>query len=99
MTDWRPMARKALKDYPKAKRRNGEDDQAVIKAVEFALKMQDAYPNAHDADNYAGKFLLDGLTKAGVIVDDDMAHIRLHIGCDYDKANPRTVITIREAVQ
>lgn len=50
----------------------------------------------HDADNYAGKFVLDGLTKACVIVDDDMAHIRLHVAGDYDKREPRTVITVRE---
>lgn len=50
----------------------------------------------HDADNYSGKFLLDGLTKAGVIVDDDLAHIRTHIAGDYDKREPRTVITVRE---
>ena len=56
------------------------------------------FPTAmrHDADNYAGKFLLDGLTKAGVIVDDDLAHIRTHIAGDYDKREPRTVITVRE---
>ena len=50
----------------------------------------------HDADNYSGKFLLDGLTKAGVIVDDDLAHIRTHIAGDYDKREPRTVITVKE---
>lgn len=50
----------------------------------------------HDADNYAGKLLLDGLTRAGVIVDDDMAHIRLHIAGSYDRREPRTVITVRE---
>lgn len=50
----------------------------------------------HDADNYCGKFLLDGLTKAKVIVDDSMDHIRLHIGGDVDRKEPRTVITIKE---
>lgn len=52
----------------------------------------------HDADNYCGKFLLDGLTKARVIADDSMDHIRLHIAGGYDKARPRTVITVREYV-
>lgn len=50
----------------------------------------------HDADNYCGKFLLDGLTKAGIIADDDMKHITLTIKGEYDKANPRTVIEVTE---
>ena len=48
----------------------------------------------HDADNYAGKYLLDGLTKAGVIVDDDLKHITTTIVGEYDKANPRTEILV-----
>ena len=30
----------------------------------------------HDPDNYAGKLLLDGLKKAGIIKDDDFKHQR-----------------------
>lgn len=47
-----------------------------------------------DADNYSGKFLLDGLTKAGVIADDDLAHISVNIKGAYDKENPRTEIIV-----
>lgn len=49
-----------------------------------------------DADNYAGKYLLDGLTKAGVIVDDDLQHISTRIIGSYDKNNPRTEIRVEE---
>lgn len=49
-----------------------------------------------DSDNFAGKFLLDGLTKAGVIADDDFAHIRLVLAGAYDKNNPHTEIKIIE---
>ena len=50
----------------------------------------------HDADNYSGKLFMDGLTKAGVIVDDDMDHIKVEIAGGYDKRYPRTEITIEE---
>lgn len=50
----------------------------------------------HDPDNYSGKFLLDGLTLAGVIADDSFGCITLSVGGAYDKTNPRTVITVRE---
>ncbi len=50
----------------------------------------------HDADNYCGKFLLDGLTKAGVIADDDFNHITLTVKGGYDKNDPRTEIEVEE---
>lgn len=50
----------------------------------------------HDPDNYAGKFLLDGLTKAKVIMDDDFAHIELLTAGGVDKEHPRTEIEITE---
>ena len=49
-----------------------------------------------DPDNYSGKFLLDGLTKAGVIMDDCFDRINLILKGDYDKENPRTEIEIEE---
>lgn len=56
------------------------------------------FPTAarHDPDNYAGKFLLDGLTKAGVIEDDSFTHITLAVAGAVDRKEPRTIITVRE---
>ena len=49
-----------------------------------------------DPDNYCGKLMLDGLTKAGVIVDDSFQHITLAVGGAVDQRQPRTVITVTE---
>lgn len=51
----------------------------------------------HDADNYC-KFLLDGLVSAGVIADDDFAHVAYFVRGGVDKDNPRTEVLI-DAVQ
>jgi len=57
------------------------------------------FPTAarHDADNYAGKYLLDGLTRGGVIVDDDLKHISTTIRGEIDRERPRTEIEVRDA--
>ena len=53
-----------------------------------------------DPDNYAGKLILDGLTKAGVIADDDFDHITLEIKKGgVDKENPRTEVEITKGAE
>lgn len=49
----------------------------------------------HDNDNNSPKFILDGLTESGLIVDDDSEHVNpLILECYVDKENPRTEIYI-----
>ena len=49
----------------------------------------------HDVDNQVPKFILDGFTESGFIVDDDEKHLHsLTIKTGYDKNNPRTEIEI-----
>ncbi|WP_125140599.1 RusA family crossover junction endodeoxyribonuclease [Clostridium transplantifaecale] len=49
----------------------------------------------HDIDNSCPKFILDGLSESGLIVDDDSSHITsLTMECYVDKSNPRTEIEI-----
>lgn len=48
----------------------------------------------HDPDNYAGKMLLDGLTAAGVLADDDFGHIFLVLHGHVDAKRPRTEVTV-----
>lgn len=49
-----------------------------------------------DPDNYSGKFLLDGLTKAGIIADDSFNHITLRLEAYCDPDRPRTEIIVEE---
>lgn len=49
----------------------------------------------HDTDNTCPKFILDGLSESGFIVDDDSKHLRpLILDCDIDKERPRTEIKV-----
>jgi len=49
-----------------------------------------------DCDGTVPKFILDGFTEAGFIVDDDYSHLTsLTLRMGYDKNNPRTEILIR----
>lgn len=50
-----------------------------------------------DPDNIVPKFILDGFTESGFIVDDDGQHLlSLTLKTGYDKDNPRTEIIVDE---
>lgn len=54
----------------------------------------------HDPDNYAGKMILDGLVKAGILEDDSFNNIELTVRkAGVDSTRPRTVVRIEEKRQ
>lgn len=59
------------------------------------------FDNKHrrDKDNYTPKFIMDSLTKAGIIADDNTDNVFLNWKIKYDKENPRTVIRVEDNEQ
>lgn len=65
------------------------DNFDIVLTVFFNTKRR------HDTDNQVPKFILDGFTESGFIVDDDEKHLHsLTLKTGYDKENPRTEIEI-----
>jgi Holliday junction resolvase RusA-like endonuclease len=65
------------------------DNFDIVLTVYFNTKRR------HDVDNQVPKFILDGFTESGFIVDDDEKHLHsLTLKTGYDKENPRTEIEI-----
>ena len=65
------------------------DNFDIILTVFFNTKRR------HDTDNQVPKFILDGFTESGFIVDDDEKHLHsLTLKTGYDKENPRTEFEI-----
>ena len=61
------------------------DNFDLIETVYYGTKRR------HDVDNILPKFILDGFTESGFIVDDDEKHLHnLILKTGYDKDNPRT---------
>lgn len=69
--------------------------EAIEKAI---VTITYFFPNRirRDPDNYSGKFINDGLVKAGVLVDDSFNNVELRLIGNYDKDDPRTEIEIKE---
>lgn len=63
-------------------------------SVRLRYWFRDGY--IRDPDNFAGKFLLDGLVRCGVLQGDSFANIDLYVGRGgIDRNNPRVEIEIR----
>ncbi|HHY95886.1 MAG TPA: RusA family crossover junction endodeoxyribonuclease, partial [Firmicutes bacterium] len=79
-----------------AARTSGRPREPLRKAhVELAYWFPDNH--RRDPDNYAGKHILDGLRKAGVLADDTFEVVELAIKkAGVDPENPRVEITVRD---
>lgn len=77
-------------------KKNGLEDK---KLECFDMKFVTYMPTKRriDPDNTVPKFILDGFTESGFIVDDDGQHLKsLTLCADYDRDFPRTEIFITE---
>lgn len=77
-------------------KKNGLEDK---KLECFDMKFVTYMPTKRriDPDNTVPKFILDGFTESGFIVDDDSLHLKSLMLCaDYDRDFPRTEIFITE---
>lgn len=83
---WAWLIRAALKDKPKK-----PFEKAEVKIIYYFPTRQ-----RRDPDNYSGKFILDGLTQAGIIKDDSFSNIDLILKGRVDRKKPRTEIYVQE---
>ena len=68
-----------------------------IKLDSYVIRFTTFMPTKrrYDPDNSTPKFIMDGFTEAGFIIDDDGEHCKeLQLRTRYDKDNPRTEIEI-----
>ncbi len=81
---WEWLINAAARNY------TGESLKKAVVKITYYFKDN----RRRDPDNYSGKFILDGLVKAGIIEDDSFKHIKLVLDGKCDKDNPRTEIEI-----
>lgn len=83
---WEMLVRAACKPLP----------EKPVEKAEVSLHYFFGDKRRRDPDNYSGKMILDGLVKAGVIVDDSFGNIELVLAAGMDKEKPRVEITVKE---
>lgn len=74
-----------------------ENNLSNLKLNTFSMTFKTYMPTKRrtDPDNTVPKFILDGMTDAGFIVDDDGEHLKsLELCVGHDSSNPRTEIVI-----
>lgn len=82
---WEVLVRAACKPLP----------QKPIEKAEVTLHYFFKDKRRRDPDNYSGKMILDGLVRAGILVDDSFEYVQLRIEASVSKENPRTEIIIK----
>lgn len=66
-------------------------------AVDITIRYIVPNKRRHDIDNYAPKFILDGLVEAGVIKDDCLDIVKsISINIEYEKGVSNSIVLIRE---
>lgn len=71
-------------------------DGMKINSCDIEVKTFYRINRRHDVDNSVIKFILDGFSESGFIVDDDYKHLKsLKLECGIDKNNPRTEIFVK----
>lgn len=95
------MSDKSTQDYIKGAIKQLNDQFAGYKITQYPITVQMVfyYPTKHrkDLDN-SSSTILDCMTKAGVIEDDDVTHVN-ELYCffgGYDKQNPRVEILLED---
>ena len=69
---------------------------APIKRSKITITYGFTDKRRRDPDNYSGKFILDGLTKVGIIEDDSFYNIDLKLCAVFGVKKARTVIEVEE---
>lgn len=75
--------------------KNGYSNHRIIDKCEVEYHIYFDNHIRRDNDNYAPKFIMDGVTESGLWVDDDSKHVKkLSVICDFDKESPRSELII-----